>query len=312
MANEVKRLYTMEDELMLERAGTRHINLTADLALFTAKFPWINPAYIASYGTDIATADAFPLDNTVMSDVKVLSADVNSTVEEGRGALQSLFRYAEFAYPTDTARQRVFGQDQYDKARKDSGKMENLLEHANGMADKVPYKAALLGKGYTQAQIDNLLIISDNINTKNLLQEAAKSSRPVTSQDRIKVYNIVWRRDQDISTAAQEVFAGNAAKIEQYQLYPPTSGAPTSAEVHISDGGGNVMAGLSVKVLGTTIPAETTDASGTAPAFALGSNPTDTIDLEVSGATINPTVQTFNDQPILEGEVNAIEIVVTV
>ena len=87
MANEVKRLYTMEDELMLERAGTRHINLQADAALFTAKFPWIDAVYITSYGTDIATADAFPLDNTVMSDVKVLSADVNSTVEEGRGAL---------------------------------------------------------------------------------------------------------------------------------------------------------------------------------------------------------------------------------
>lgn len=311
MAKEIVRLYSMEDELMLERAATQKGNLQTDQMLFAARFPWITPAYVASYGTDIATADALPLDGTVMSDLKVLTSDVNSTVTEGRGALQSLFRYAELTYPTDKARQRVFGQDQYAKASNDQSKMENLLEHANGMAGKVPYKADLLAKGYTQAQIDNLLTISNNINTKNLLQEAAKSNRPVTSQDRIKVYNIVFDRARTITTCAQEVFAGNAAKIEQYRIYPPSTAA-TSVVVHIIDGGGNVMAGLSVQILGTTIAPQNTDATGTTPAFALGTNPTDTIDIEVSGASINPTTQTFTDQDILEGEVNVIEIVVTV
>ena len=301
----------MEDELMLQRAGVQKGNLQTDLALFTAKFPWLDMVYVTSYGTDIATADAFPLDNTVMSDVKVLTSDVNASVAEGRSALQSLFRYAKLAYPTDSARENVFGQNQMRKASNDQQKMENLLEHANGMANKLPYKTDLINKGYSQLQIDGLLTISNNINTKNLLQEGAKSNRPVTTQDRIKVDNIVFSRMRVVSTCAQEVFVGNAAKIEQYQLYPPGSGAPTSAAVHITDGTNN-MAGLSVKVLGTSIPAETTDAVGLAPAFALGSNPPDTIDLEVSDASINPTTQTFNDIAILEGEANVIEIVVTV
>jgi hypothetical protein len=310
MAEEIKRLYSMEDELMLERAGTQKGNLLADAALFAAKFPWIDAAYINSYGTDIATADAVPLDGTVMSDMKVLTSDVNATVEEGRTALQSLFRYAKITYPTDSARENVFGQSQMDKARTDQNKMENLLEHANGMANKVPYKTDLQAKGYQLAQIANLLTISDNINIKNMLQEAAKSNRPVSSQDRLKVYNIVFSRGNTIRICAEEVFAGNAAKIEQYRMYPP-SGAATSLVVHITDGANN-MAGLSVQVLGTTIAPQITDATGTTPAFDLGSNPTDTVDIEVSGAGINPTPQTFTNQDITDGVSNALEIVVTV
>lgn len=311
MPEEIVRLYKMEDELMLERAGTQKANLQTDLALFTAKFPWIDAAYATSYGTDIDTADAFPLDDTVMSNVKVLTSDVNASLVEGRNALSTLFSYAEFAYPTDKARQRVFGQDQMDKARSDQNKMENLLEHAHSFADKVPYKTDLIAKGYTQLQIDALLTISDNINTKNLLQEGAKSNRPVTTHDRIKVYNIVFARMRDVSKAAQVVFAGNAAKIEQYRAYPPGSGAPTSAIVHVTDGT-NSISGLAVRILNTTIPSQNTDIGGMTGAFELGSNPSDTLDFEVSGAGINPGSQVFNDKDILEGEENVIELVVTV
>jgi hypothetical protein len=310
--SEIKRLYSMEDELMLTRAATQKGNLQNDLAAFTAKFPWINAAYVTSYQTDITTADAIPRDNTVMTDVKVLTADVNASVVEGREALSQLFRYAEITYPTDKVRQRVFGQDLLAKARSDQEKMENLLEHANGFADKLPYKTDLIAKGYTQPQIDNLLTISDNINTKNLLQEAAKSSRPVSTQDRISVYNIVFERMQTISTCAQEVFEGNPAKIQQYQIYPP-AGAPTSATMHVTDGTNNIN-GVSVKVLNFSgLPAEITDASGNTQPFPLGNSPGDTIDIEVTGAgIINPSPQTFNDKDILEGEDNTIEIVVTV
>jgi hypothetical protein len=312
MSQEIKRGYTMQDELLLTRASTQKANLTTDLAQFTAKFPWINAAWLTSYQTDIDTADAVPLDNTVMTDVKVLTADVNASVAEGREALQQLYRYAEITYPTDNVKQRVFGQDRFVKARGDQEKMENLLEHANGFADKLPYKTDLIAKGYTQPQIDNLLTISDNINTKNLLQEAAKSGRPVSTQERIKVYNIVLGRMQTIKTCAEEVFVGNPAKIQQYLVYPP-AGENTTVVAHVTDGTNNI-AGVSVKILNYSgLPAELTDVSGNTPAFSIGNNPGDTIDIEVTGAgIINPSPQTFNDKDILEGEANVIEIVVTV
>src|SRR5438045_1687290 len=99
MPQEIKRSYTMEDELMLTRAATQQGNLVNDLALFTAKFPWIIAAWATSYKTDIDTANAVPLDFTVAMDMKVLTADVNASVAEGRSALRQLFSYAEITYP---------------------------------------------------------------------------------------------------------------------------------------------------------------------------------------------------------------------
>jgi hypothetical protein len=308
----LERKYRMQDELLRTRAATQKGNLNTDLALFTAKFPWINIAWVNSYGTDIDTANAFPEDGTVMTDVKVLTADVNASVVEGRGVLQQLFRYAEITYPTDKVKQRVFGQDRYEKAVSDQEKMEKLLQHANGFADKLPYKTDLLAKGYTQPQIDNLFTLSENINAKNLLQEAAKSGRPVTTQERITVHNIVHDRMSTIALCAAEVFVGNPAKIQQYQVYPP-AGANTTVEVHVTDGSNNIS-GLSVQILNYSgLPPQNTDASGLTGVFSIGNSPGDTIDIEVTGpGIINPNPQTFNDKDILEGQANVIEIVVTV
>jgi len=313
MADEIKRLYNFEDELMITRARTQKGNLQTDLALFTARFPWVDAVYVTSYQTDIDTADALPLDGTVMADITVLTSDVNASVAEGVAALNSLFRYAVLSYPTDKVRQRVFGQDRMEKARNDQEKMENLLEHANSMANKNPYKADLIAKGYTQLQIDGLLTISNNISAKNTLQEGAKSNRPVSTQDRITVYNIVFSRMRTIALCAEEVFAGNPAKIEQYRAYPPGTAAATTAIVHIIDGSANDMAGLDVKITSLPAqPAQPTNAAGLTGSFDLGSNPPDTVDIEVTGAGINPSPQVFNGNSILEGEVNSIELVVTV
>ena len=220
MPEEIIRLYNIEDEVMLTRGQAQKTNLETDLAQFTARFPWLNAAYVTSYQTDLDTADAFPADDTVMTDLKVLTADVNASAVEGKGALNILFLFAKITYPNDKVRQRVFGQDLMEKARQDQEKMEDLLEHANSFADKNPYKADLLAKGYTQLEIDGLLTISNNINTKNRLHESAKVNRPVTTQDRVIVYNTVFERIRTVSTCAQVVFAGNAAKIEQYRAYP--------------------------------------------------------------------------------------------
>ncbi|HLG35520.1 MAG TPA: hypothetical protein VI757_11620 [Bacteroidia bacterium] len=221
MGRETVRLYRMADELMLTRASVQHSILEADLALFTVKFPWLDAAYLSSYAADIATADAVGLDYTETSDVRVFTADVMATMVEARKALQALFGYAKLAYAEDKARQRVFGQARLKRASNVPAIMESLLEHANSMANKAPYHADLLAKGYTQTEIDNLLTIADELSTKKTLQEGEKSNRPVSTADRIKIYNIVFGRMRIIRICSQVVFAGNREKIQQYLLYPP-------------------------------------------------------------------------------------------
>lgn len=301
MPEEIIRLYNMEDEVMIERAKVQQALLVTDLPAFTAKFPWIDAVWAASYLTDINTADAFPEDNTVMTNIEVLTADVNASMKEGVNSLKILFLYDEITYINDKVKQRVFGQDRMEKARTNKGKMENLLEHAHNMANQLPYKNDLINKGFTQFQIDALLTISDNISSKNTLQESSKTKRPVTTQKRIKVYNTVFAdRMRLIATCAQVVFFNDQAKIIQYRAYPPSSGEATTANVHVVNPTNQNLENLTVSISGTDF---VTDAGGMAGPFDLGADPPDNVDVTVTGADINPSPQTFN-KPVLEWEVN--------
>jgi len=296
----------MADDLFTTRATTQRTNLVADTALFAIKFPFIDIAYTDSYLTDINTAVNFPRDGEVITDIKSLTDDVATSMEEGRKALSTLFKYAYVAYPDNKVKQRVFGQDRMDKARNDQEKMTRLLRHANGFADKDPYKTALTTIGYDQTLIDNLKSYADNIELKNGLQESAIASRPVSTQGRINVHNIVYKRMKLVSVLAQVVFENDIAKIHQYQVYPISGPDNTGLIVHIvHTGTTNPFVGLTVKLL-LTPPLETsTDASGNAQ-FALGATPPTVLNIEVSGTGVTTT--TFNNKPITAGVDNVIEL----
>ncbi|MEO8149646.1 MAG: hypothetical protein ABI723_18555 [Bacteroidia bacterium] len=309
MADEILRAYRMEDELLLTRAQTQKDALNTDLAAFTARFPWLLTAFVTAYQTQIDTAEAFPEDFTVMTDIKVLTADVNASVVEGKDGLNILFLYSEITYPTDIVKQRIFGQDRMAKARTDQEKMMNLLQHAHSFANKTPYKTDLLAKGYTQTEIDALLTIATNIGSKNRLQEDAISNRPVTTQDRILVYNPIYARMQLVYKCAQVVFAGNAAKISQYRVNPPQTTATTTAIVHASSvSDGTSLGDLLITVASLPISA-TTDSDGNC-SLDLGTSPPDSIDLIVTGPTISD--QTFSGFAIVAGEENVISVEVVV
>lgn len=258
---EVIRLYSLEDELMQTRATTMHSNAVNDLADFTAKFPWFNATYLTSVETDITTAMAFQTDNTVVDAIKVLTEDVNSSLEEGMRALDTLDIYARLAYPDSHARQRVFGQDGWAKARNDQQKMVNALEQAFLYADQTTYKTALTGKGMAASDIAALDTIAQNIQLKDKMQEAAKSNRPVTTEDRIRLNNIVWGRMQVIATCAELVYRDDAAKLAQYRLYPSASEPVTEVTVNVKQAG-NPLPNATVWFTNTSITPKLTDNEG--------------------------------------------------
>jgi hypothetical protein len=262
MPTDIKRLYNHIDEDMLVKAQVFKDNLTLDLALFTAKFPWLIAANATALQASITSAEALALDTQVVANLKVLTADVNAQVILGGDALNILGIYAKLTYPSDEARQNVFGQQHWNEAKNDQEKMINALEHANSLATAAPYNAALIAKGYTALEIANLLTIANNIKAKNTLQEDAKSRRPVSTQDRIVLYNSVWQQMQTINLCSKVVFATNPAKLEQYLLYPNTADATTISIKLLINGTNTPLSNATVKLSNTSLADKLSDAGG--------------------------------------------------
>ena len=224
MARKRERKYNMGDDPMLERAQVFHDQLNGELADFTARFPWLDAPWLAAFQADITAADAFPKDESVILDLKILTGDVTASMQQGYAALQALGGYAKLAYPSDPARERVFGQQYWADARDNTLKLQEALELAHAKADSASFKPDLLAKGYTQPEIDQLNTLAMDLQTKNGLQEALKVGRHVTKADRIALLNVVWEHMRTINTCASVVWAADADRLDQYQLYPSSGG----------------------------------------------------------------------------------------
>lgn len=292
---------------MLTRAQVKHDLLEDDLPSFTTKFPNITATWRTSFETDITTALNFQSDAAVVNIIKVLTEDLESTVDEGADALDTLDIYARVAYPNSPAKQRVFGQDKWEKARNDQQKMSKALKLAHSFANAEPYKTALLAAGITSPAIDSLLTIAGNIDTKDGLQEKAKAGRPVTTEDRIELLNIVWYRQRELAIAAELVYKNDPAKHGQYLLYPPGTSLLTTVRVVVLRGG-LAQAGATVLLSNTALVAQTTNAEGVA-VFTSVQMP-ESLDITVTLA--DNTVLLLDNQPIIEGEENVIEAIVPV
>ena len=262
MSNNILRFYTYEDEAMLVKAQVMHDNLADDLAIFTSFFPWVTAATALALQTSIDVAEVLPLDTQVLANLKVLTEDVNAQVALGNAALHTLGIYAKLTYPNSDARQRVFGQDQWQVARTDQEKMINALEHAHSMATQAPYNADLIAKGYTAPQAANLLTIANAIRDTNTLQEDAKSLRPVTTQSRIMKYNDVWTQMKTISTCSKVAFAGNPAKLEQYMLYPNSTENTVVAILCVKNLTADPLPGATVTLTNTALAPAVSDGAG--------------------------------------------------
>jgi hypothetical protein len=220
MAKTIKRACKLSDDVMLERATVFYSGLESELPDFTLRFPWLDATWLDGFKNAIEVADAFPKDESLKLDIKVMTSDVRSAMQQGYAALQALAGYARLAWPNDLARQRGFGQDGWKKAYANSLKMQESLILAYDTANSAEMKPALLDKGYQQADIDALATLSELIQLNNGKQESAKQDRKVMLRDRITLVNTVWAQMQTISTCASIVWAADSERMARYNLYP--------------------------------------------------------------------------------------------
>lgn len=220
MAKKDKRLYSMTDRAMLNRAQRQKDKIKRALAAFTPRFPWLDAAYLDAYQTEIDLAAGIAQNNTLTTDTKALSAGVQTSMMESKIILGVLFIYSAIAFRNDIKRQEEPGKNLLDKARNNTLKMMSLLQHAWSVADKDPYKTALLNRGYTQAQTDALLVTRGVLKTTNALLQLAKANNVLATSRSIRLHNIVFNRMRTLIICARIIYQSNAARLGQFNIYP--------------------------------------------------------------------------------------------
>lgn len=309
MSKPILRLYGMEDEALTVAANTMHGNATDDLALFTAKFPFFVAGFLTSFMNAITLALGVLTDGSIVMDIKVLTENVNLAMKDGYDLLRNLDIYAKLAFPNTPGQQRAFGQDTWLQAKNDSEKMVIALTNAHEKANKAPYKAALIAKGFLQTDIDNLLTFATAIQTANFIQEALKSDRPVQTEERIIIYNAVYRFMQTINLCSIVVFKDSPAKLDQYKLTSPTSNPATILRLHVeAQGSGLALEGAEISFSNPAMPSTfLTNHEGNVDITL----PHDTESADFSVSLANFVDLDISGSTILPGETNPLTIQLT-
>ena len=209
---------------VLEQARVMYAFFMVDIGSFTARFPFMDSTYAADFLTAIDDADAQPDDETVVDMQQMVTEQLNQNMQLARNAYTTLMVYVELAFPGRADVLELFGKRKYEAARRNQLKLKELMELAYTVAQKPEYNPALIAKGYTQAEIDQLNVIAETLEVSNVEQEVAKGERLTSSQLRVKKYNEMYAYMQEISKTSKLVFADDYAKQQQYLLYNDGSG----------------------------------------------------------------------------------------
>lgn len=209
------RLYKISDSAMLQFARLNRNMFLIDKPGFVA----LNPDFDGSFGADwltaIETAEDAPTDEVVVDQQSQQTETVEEQMALCRQKYGQVIYYAGEAFDRKTILNE-FGQNDYLDIRNKQNEMITFMGTLHATATK--YKVQLIAKGYTQAKIDEIETLRDDLITANVQQQQLIKERPTTTADRIEKMNTVYRFCQKVNRASKQVFLGNYAKIQQYLL----------------------------------------------------------------------------------------------
>src|ERR1035437_8263887 len=156
MAKKVKKKFNKSYNLLLEQAYLMHFLLSEDILLFTEEFPSINNQFLNTFENAIKSADEFPQDDGIKSNLVLSKLDADKIMRTARNRISRLYKFIEYNFEDDPDMTENFGKNLYRKARSNQSKLVELLALAYSKAMEDENHQPLLDKGFSQEKIDEL------------------------------------------------------------------------------------------------------------------------------------------------------------
>lgn len=213
----VNRNFIMSDSQLLVKATVFLHLFEENKAQMVALFPQLADPFADEFQAAIDYAESMPFSNKITSEISVSVDQIGKKMADAREAIQKLYMYVRIGWATKV-KLKAFGQDDYTAARNKYLNMIDLLILCNRMANETENNTVLLNVGYTQADIDGLATLSNEIKALHDEIEDLKSNRLEQTLTRITAMNNVYAFMQKLNKASKIAFPNNPAMIQVFQL----------------------------------------------------------------------------------------------
>jgi len=215
-SKQLKRNFIASDAEFLMNCDVFNGMLETDLLDFNGFDTDFNANYIATFNSEIMNAYSHGTDELLTDKQRQLTDVVTDLLK------QCTTKYAELRYFVGRAFAKElnkvylheFGSSRLAKVRAKPADMVVFMYNLYIKTNK--YKTELLAKGYTQAKIDELLTLRNNLLEAAALQDGFIDTRPLITHLRILALNNLNLKMSRISAAAEIIYFDNPAKRGMY------------------------------------------------------------------------------------------------
>ncbi len=215
---EVNRIFTKPDDEVLQQSDVQLGSFEENKGKFVERFPQLADPFAEEWSEATSYARSILPDYASVANQSKETDALNTLIEAGANLYQTLLLYVRLAFPNDALVLRIFGQPQYDAARKSQLKLPILLLTGYTQATKPDYQAALMAKGMKEAEIDTLKTMSESIVNQGKAQEKAIKDRTLDKNERITALNLVWEKMALVCQCAKLVFQNDATRYNLFLL----------------------------------------------------------------------------------------------
>jgi hypothetical protein len=217
--NEEGLVFTLAVDEMLQLNTLMLGNFADDKADFTAKVTDLADPFLDNWQTDTNNLGTIEMDDDYIDTQLLMTQAIDELMVAGRDQLQSIFFYAERAYPGNKAKLGYFGKDRYDTARRNPLKLHDLMLKCSEAVVEADYKDDLFAKGLAQSDIDVMKDTASKLKVKYDKRDKYMSGRKIATEKRNLVLNKIWKSMSDVSEASKLVYKNDYAKFQQYLRY---------------------------------------------------------------------------------------------
>lgn len=209
------RPYRITDAAAIKNSTLRQRLLTEYMADFVAFDSDFDTPFAQDWADAIELALNQSTDETIMDQMGIHTADVNTAIKQARSTMADLRFFAQKAFGTKGL-YKVFDFKLHDRMTRQPANYVIYLRVQHALA--VEFAPQLSAKGMTPAQITAIASAAEQLQTAEVAQEKFKRTRLHLTLVRKDVMARMYGFDQSVNRAAEVVYAEDEVKRNLFRL----------------------------------------------------------------------------------------------
>ncbi|MBN2615998.1 MAG: hypothetical protein JXR71_09935 [Bacteroidales bacterium] len=212
----IRRLFRIQDAVLLEHADVIAAQLHEDLSAFSAFDRTINEEFINRIQQMLEAIKSFPSDGELEGKLSEQTQRVNTALSGCYDDYKKLAHFTRKMLSSNPSIRNKFGMNEITKARQNQTKMLILMNKLVKNTNR--YSVELSRLGCPKELIGGLPGKAEALLEASMAQKNSKNERRINAERRVQLLNNLFLLMKDLNNIARHIYRNDKAQMQKYLL----------------------------------------------------------------------------------------------